>query len=209
MILEIDDIKYNVIIVKKNNKNTYIRIDNELNIVVNTKCNIKDIKNLLTANINQINKMIQKKKKAIEKNRNFYFLRKNYDIIIAANYHKVEIIDDKIYVGDIKKLNKWLNNNMKEIYLKRLDYWYSLFEEEIPYPNLKYRNMKTRWGVCNRKTNSITLNTNLIKYDIECLDYVIVHELSHFVEFNHSNNFWKIVSKYCENYKKIRKKLKE
>ena len=209
MILEIDDIKYNVIIVKKNNKNTYIRIDNELNIVVNTKCNIKDIKKLLIDNINQINKMIQKKKKEIEKNINFYFLGKNYDIIIVANYNKVEIIDDKIYVGDIKKLNKWLNNNMKEIYLKRLDYWYSLFEEEIPYPNLKYRNMKTRWGVCNRKTNSITLNTNLIKYDIECLDYVIVHELSHFVEFNHSNNFWKIVSKYCENYKKIRKKLKE
>ena len=69
--------------------------------------------------------------------------------------------------------------------------------------------MKTRWGVCTKKNITVTLNTNLIKYDIECLDYVIIHELSHFIEFNHSTNFWKIVSKYCKNYKEIKRKLKE
>ncbi len=67
--------------------------------------------------------------------------------------------------------------------------------------------MKTRWGVCNRASNTVTLNTNLIKYDISKLDYVIIHELSHFIHFNHSKAFWLTVSKYCPNYKIIRKEL--
>ena len=83
-----------------------------------------------------------------------------------------------------------------------------MFEENIPYPNLKIRKMKTRWGVCNRKNNNVTLNSELIKYGYDQIDYVITHELSHFVHFNHSKDFWMTVSKYCPNYKKIRKSLK-
>ena len=69
--------------------------------------------------------------------------------------------------------------------------------------------MKTRWGVCYRKSKTITLNTRLLEYDISCLDYVIIHELSHFIHPNHSKEFWKLVSKYCNNYKDMRKKLKD
>ena len=90
-----------------------------------------------------------------------------------------------------------------------LDYNYNLFDEKIPYPILKIRLMKTRWGVCNRRSNTVTLNTKLIEYSLEKLDYVIIHELSHFVHFNHSKNFWNLVSKYCPNYKLIRKELKD
>ena len=74
---------------------------------------------------------------------------------------------------------------------------------------LKIRKMKTRWGVCNKKTKTITLNSELMKYSIDKLDYVIVHELSHFIYFDHSKNFWKQVEKYCPCYKKIRKELKD
>ena len=205
----IDNKEYNVLIVKKNNKNLYLRIDDNLNIVITTnKYTLKLIQNLLDNNKEKIYKMILKKEKEISNNSKFYYLGKNYDIITIATFDKVEIIDGKIYVKDTKELNKWLNNEIKKIYLERLNYWYDRFSK-IPYPKLKVRNMKTRWGVCNRKNISITLNTNLIKYDIECLDYVIIHELSHFIEFNHSKAFWNIVSKYCTNYKEIRKKLKE
>ncbi len=69
--------------------------------------------------------------------------------------------------------------------------------------------MKTRWGVCNKKDIVITLNSELIRYDISKLDYVIIHELSHFIHFNHSKSFWNLVSKYCPNYKQIKKELKE
>ena len=98
---------------------------------------------------------------------------------------------------------------MKQLFKERLDYNYHLFEEEIPYPILKIRTMKTRWCVFNKRDNSVTLNSNLLRETIDKLDYVIIHELSHFVYFDHSKNFWKLVSKYCPEYKTIRQEMKE
>ena len=69
--------------------------------------------------------------------------------------------------------------------------------------------MKTRWGVCNRSNNTITLNSNLIRYDESIIDYVIFHELSHFVHPNHSKNFWGLVEKYVSDYKVCRNILKK
>ena len=69
--------------------------------------------------------------------------------------------------------------------------------------------MKTRWGVCNRRDNVITLNTELLKKDIDLIDYVIIHELCHFYEANHSKKFWDLVSIYYPDYKNARKRLKE
>ena len=69
--------------------------------------------------------------------------------------------------------------------------------------------MTSRWGVCNIRNHNVTLNIELSKYDMDCLDYVIVHELSHFIHHNHSKSFWNLVEKYYPNYKISRKKLKE
>ena len=56
---------------------------------------------------------------------------------------------------------------------------------------------------------SRSINTELIKYSIDEIDYVIIHELCHFLEFNHSPRFWKYVKKYKPNYKENTKVLKE
>ena len=69
--------------------------------------------------------------------------------------------------------------------------------------------MKSRWGVYNRKNHSITLNSHLIEYRLDKLEYVIYHELSHTTYFDHSKQFWLLVSKYCPKYKRIQKDLKE
>ena len=69
--------------------------------------------------------------------------------------------------------------------------------------------MTSRWGVCNIRSHNVTLNYHLLKYDICCLDYVIVHELSHFIHPNHSSDFWNLVGKYYPKYKNARKMLKE
>ena len=112
------------------------------------------------------------------------------------------------FLSDLVIFNKWLSNYIESTFSSHLKYWYDLYEEDIPKPNLKIRKMKTRWGVCNIENYNVTLNSELYRYDIECLDYVIVHELSHFIEANHSSDFWRQVSKYCPDYKEIRKKLK-
>lgn len=206
----IDGINYNVIIEKKNNKNTYIRVKKDLNIYVSTNYLVsnKKIEELLYKNHEFLRKTINHQIELNEKEDHFYLFGKIYDIVIVDN-KKVKIIDNKIYVKDIDYLNRWLKKEIKKLYQHRLDYNYELYKENIPYPNLRIRKMSTRWGVCNKKTNTITLNSELVKYSIDKLDYVIIHELSHFLYFDHSTNFWNQVSKYCPNYKKIRKELKD
>ena len=136
----------------------------------------------------------------------FKLFGKSYDIIYGP--FNTEINNDKIYTKDEKAFNKYFTKYIKNIYSERLDYWYNIFEENIPYPNLKIRKMTSRWGVCNIKNHNVTLNLELSKYDISALDYVIVHELSHFIHHNHSKDFWLLVGKYYPNYKDIRKMLR-
>ena len=69
--------------------------------------------------------------------------------------------------------------------------------------------MTTRWGVCNKKLEKVTLNYNLIFMDRKYLDYVIVHELAHFKHANHGKGFWSLVEENEPNYKRIRKELQE
>lgn len=211
MIFEFDNEIYNVIINKKNNKNTYLRIDDNLNIVVNTNYLVTkhQIKKILDDNYESICRMLKDKKNKQDQKRGFRLLGNNYIIFYNDNYNNISIDGNIIYAPNEKKLNKWYKDNMKKLYLERLHFNYQKFEEDIPFPNLKIREMKTRWGVCNIKTKTVTLNSLLFKESVEKLDYVIIHELSHLIHFNHSKSFWNLVSKYCPNYKMIRKSLKE
>ena len=73
----------------------------------------------------------------------------------------------------------------------------------------RIRNMKTRWGTCNVVDKRIWLSLHLAKKDPRCLEYVIVHELTHLYEPNHSKAFWERVGKYYPDWKAVRKLLKE
>ncbi|GHU55328.1 hypothetical protein FACS1894132_11280 [Clostridia bacterium] len=71
------------------------------------------------------------------------------------------------------------------------------------------RSMSSRWGSCTAKTRRIRLNSALEYCPRECLEYVIVHELAHLRESNHSARFWAIVENALPNYKTQKEKLKE
>lgn len=208
MNIKIDNNIYEIEIIKKNNRNTYIRVKNgKIIVTTNYLATKNSIINLINNNIDSIIKMINTDKLKQEKNDNFYYFGKKYDIIYGFN--DIEINDNKIYAPSKQKLDNYIKEDIKEIFKERLDYWYNIFEEKIPIPNLKIRKMTSRWGVCNIKNHNVTLNYQLSKYDISCLDYVIVHELSHFIYHDHSKNFWTLVSKYYPKYKECKKMLKE
>ena len=206
----IDNKEYEVVIIKKNNKNIYIRVKEDLKIYVSTsRFTTKfEIKKLLDNNIETIKKMINSQTRKNKKNEYFNYLGNSYEIFIDE-VDEIKFLDDAIFIPSKEYLDKWLKKEIKKLFQERLEYNYNRYEENIPYPKLKIRTMKTRWGVCNIKDNSVTLNTKLIEYGIEKLDYVIIHELSHFIHFNHSKLFWNQVEKYTPNYKKIRKELKD
>ena len=207
----LDDIEYNVIINKKNNKNLYIRVKEDMNIYVS--CNYFTTKSMiekvLNTNKDSLRKMINSIKSKKEKSNKFFYLGSSYDIMYKEDTKKTIIEDDKIITKNEKTLNKWLKEETIRIFDERYVYIFNHFKENIKSPILKIRDMKTRWGVYNRMNHTITLNSKLIEFDIEKIDYVIIHELSHIIHFNHSKSFWNLVSKYCSNYKQIRKEMKE
>ena len=75
------------------------------------------------------------------------------------------------------------------------------------YKKVALRNQKTRFGSCSFQ-NNINLNINLMNYDFDIIDYVLIHELVHTRIKNHSKSFWDEVEKYCPDYKNLRRRLK-
>ncbi len=207
---KLDGQTYNVLVVKKNNKNTYIKIKDDLTIYVTTNylTSKREVKTILDNEKDFLRKALSRARKKLEKEELFYYLGEKYDIILVP-FENTEASNGKIYVKDEKTLEKWLKKETKRIFLERLEYNYNLFDEDIPFPKLKIRSMKTRWGVCNKKDNSVTLNSKLIKYSLHEIDYVIIHELSHFVHFDHSKEFWETVRIHMPDYKKAVAILKE
>ncbi len=202
--------EYAVEIVRKNNKNTYVRVKDDLTIYVTTSyfATKGQIIELLDQNNKFLIKSVNKKEKEeVDPNRISY-LGNSYYITISRLMENVEFIGSKVFTPSREFLDKWCEQRIKKLFSERYELYYNKFEEKIPHYKLKFRNMKTRWGVCNQKSETITLNTRLLEYDPCCLDYVIVHELSHLLEFNHSKEFWSVVEKYYPNYKIARKILK-
>lgn len=211
MNIKIDDVNYEVKIIKKNIKNTYIRVKPDMVIYVSTsKLTPKFyIEKLLEDNKNEIKKMIDTQIRKNEKENYYYLLGKRYDIVLCNIYQKVEIDENKIYTKNLNMLIKYTREFARKIFEERLEKCYSKMKNEVPYPILKVRKMKGKWGYCNKREKVVMLNLNLIKYDIDEIDYVIIHELCHFIHFNHSKEFWESVKYYKPNYKKNRKVLKE
>lgn len=207
---KLDGEKYNVEIVCKNNKNTYIKIKEDLTIYVTTNylTTKREIKSLLDREKDFLRKTLARAKSRAQKEKEFYYLGEKYDIIIVP-FNDIDMDSNKIYITSMDKLDKWLKKQTRKVFEERLNECYKLFEEDIPYPKLKIRSMKTRWGVNHKLDDSVTLNAKLIRYDVKVIDYVIIHELSHFVHFDHSRAFWNTVEKYMPDYKKAVKILKE
>ena len=210
MVFRYKDVDYAVDIIRKDNKNTYVRVKEE-RVVVTTGYFTSDrkIKGLLDENQKAIGKMIERARVVRSQRKDLFLLFGKYYQIEYGDYdHQITVEDGHIWVVSEEILVKWLEQYIHTTFYHHLKDWYERFEEDIPDPNLKIRKMKTRWGVCNTRNHNVTLNFELFRYDMECLDYVIVHELSHFVVQNHSKDFWRVVEKYCPNYKEIRKKLR-
>ena len=78
----------------------------------------------------------------------------------------------------------------------------------VPMPTIKYKKLTAAWGNCRKATAEIRFSIYLSKVDMQCIKYVIVHELAHLIEANHSQKFYSVVQKIMPEYKVVRKKLK-
>lgn len=113
-------------------------------------------------------------------------------------------------IADKPKKQYFTEDEIRKIILKLCKDIYPCFEAKgIKYPQIKFRNMVSRWGSCHITKGILTFNTNLMYAPIECIEYVVAHEFTHFLQGNHSKKFYDELSKVCPEWKERRKKLKE
>ncbi len=196
-------------IIKKNNKNIYFRFkdDGIMYITCNRFISEKKIKELILENEKALLKMYKQFLKKQEVSQKFYYLGDIYTIIYDNTVEKITIENDFIFTKDTKMLDKWLKSETLRIFTERINAILNNFTN-IPKFSLKIRKMTSCWGVNNVTKCIITLNSELIKKDVTLIDYVIIHELCHFYEANHSKSFWQEVEKRYPYYKLARKRLR-
>ena len=208
MEVDLQGIKIKVFINRKNNKNIYFHFDDNLNLVVNASKRIKDkeIEELIKKNEKSLLNLYNKTYKRNLKDTKFWYLGNSYEIMYEEDLNEIIFDEGTIRVDNYQRLDKFIKKMTKEIFYEEVEKIKKIIK--TPDFSLKLRKMKTRWGVCNYKNMTITLNTELIKYNKELLRYVIVHEMCHFYHHDHSKNFWNMVSIYYPNYKVARKELR-
>lgn len=89
---------------------------------------------------------------------------------------------------------------------ERLEHLNSFYEFE--FNRVSIRNQKTRWGSCSRKKN-LNFNYKIVLLPQHLADYIIVHELCHLCELNHSKDFWNLVAKTVPNHRELRGALRK
>lgn len=103
-------------------------------------------------------------------------------------------------------LADWYKARAKEVFARRLN---AMLEQAIwvtGYPPLHILTMQTQWGSCSPH-GRITLNPHLVKAPRECIDYVILHELCHIAEHNHSDQFYRLMSQVMPGWEKTKERL--
>jgi predicted metal-dependent hydrolase len=94
-------------------------------------------------------------------------------------------------------LEQWLRSAARQIITQRVEIISKALK--LSYNRIFIRNQKTRWGSCSQKRN-LNFNWRLVMAPPDVLDYIIIHELMHLIELNHSKKFWRLVADVCPDY---------
>lgn len=108
----------------------------------------------------------------------------------------------------MRLFDKWWRKEAYEIIRQYIDILYPIIRKyDIPYPQIYIRKMKTLWGSCTVEKNKVTFNQYLIKAKPACIEYVILHELAHFLYPNHSKDFYAFISTHMPDWQDRKKIL--
>ena len=136
-----------------------------------------------------INKFIKEKSNWLFSKISFFKQFKN---------HSISICNKKDYLKN--------KETARKIITERVNYFNTIYKLEFNKINVK--NQKTHWGSCSKKGN-LNFNYKVALLPQRISDYIIVHEICHLKEFNHSKNFWQLISKIIPDYKEIKDELKK
>lgn len=102
-------------------------------------------------------------------------------------------------------LSRWYRSKLKEEAENLFAKWQQIIGVEAS--NWGIRRMKTKWGSCNTQSKRIWLNLELAKKPLECIEYIVVHELAHLIERHHNDRFIAVMDKHLPQWRSLRKLL--
>lgn len=125
---------------------------------------------------------------------------------VLAKIAKMKTLVPVISAPLSKQTQKRWNVVARELVLRRLEHFCKIYP--FPFRAVSIRHQKTRWGSCSRQGN-LNFNAKIAKLAPHLADYIIVHELCHLREMNHSTRFWNLVAKTFPDYKVLRRELRK
>lgn len=120
---------------------------------------------------------------------------------------KIEVIGHQMDSDKIKKaLGNWYRFRAEQVFARRLDYVTSHLIWLDTIPEWKLLTMKKQWGSCSPK-GVLSLNPRLVKAPVQCIDYVLLHELCHLQEHNHSKRFYALLNRGMPDWQMHKSRL--
>ena len=221
--LEIRGIPFEVIIQRKANRNMYLRLkENTITVTAPYLFPEYKIYQFIEKRREWIYKAYLKQQDRKQRSMTyhegdvFYVFGKEFRLVRQIGRKAVRIGEETIHLTgkgdetDIRYLYKQLEKQLlsqAQFFLQKYRYILDDYGYH-QHPELGCQLMTSRWGVCYPKKNKININTYLIHYPLDCLEYIILHELTHFIVPNHSRRFYDIVERNMPDYKTALKKLK-
>ena len=207
-------------------KNMYIRIkppDGEITVSAPSRTSDKLIKNFILRKIPEITKARERMRKQFRQSKReyvsgetCYFWGVPYmlQVVYEGKCSKIQRVPGRIIMTvpegtPLEKRKKLLI----EWYRRELKYMLGLLLPEcerrvgVKITSCTVRNMKTRWGSCNISRKRILINLQLVKKPLDCLEYVLIHELVHLLEKNHTNRFKSLVEEYYPAWREAKQIL--
>jgi predicted metal-dependent hydrolase len=176
---------------------------------------LKERESWIVKKISEQEKSTREAEKAFIPGEKFLYLGEWYPLEIGDNHHKDhplklsfgKFILDKDYIEEAKDLFiQWYKREAKEKIVRRIDY-YSNRLQLFP-KGTKITSAKYRWGSCSRD-NRLSFSWRIIMAPLSIIDYILIHELVHIKEKNHSKRFWSYLESVLPEYRKPRLWLKK
>ena len=201
---------------RKGMKNIYLRVEQDGSVVVSAPIRTANyvIEKLVIDNLANIRIRLENiQSKNIEKSYDngdiFYIFGEKLELIVLYGEKNYFSLDRKNIVLNCNKITtkeqreKFLRDNLRKVLLEKVKEFIKKYEPimKVSCADVRIKKMKTRWGTCNITKRRIWINEELVKYPLECLEHVVVHELVHLLETNHSARFYNLVEKFYPQYK--------
>ncbi len=209
-------------ITRSNRKTIALKVtpDGILEVVAPNEATNEDIESIVNKKkfwlYKTVNKIKKKASKSLKKEfisgELFWYLGKRYrlDVSCDCEHRGLKFLYRKFVLNseDKTKAEQLFKEFYKQRAKEKLEAQVHKYAKQmgVSYQELKFLDMKKRWGSCTNEGN-IILNFNLIKAPMYVIDYVIVHELAHLIEYNHSPRFWNIVRTQISDYEEHKKWL--